>query len=580
MAKKRKEKTTSKIKTRKASLVTRTTIYVLLFSFVGVFALGFTSYRSMKNVNLTQLKESAKGTASSAAHSIDGAAFEDILANGEESEFYEDVYNTLSIFRDYSSAEYVYTFAKDASGVFFVVDTDPEEPADFREEYEEDESIAASLLGEVCTDEEPTSDEWGTFITAYAPIENAGKVVGLVGVDLNYTEIMEMQQRILINTIIISLLVLTLLDISIILVITLVKNGFARLNGKVESLTSGDKDLTKLIEEHKGDEFEVIANNMNAFINEIRDLVSSVSKDVEETHERMDYLQAQSSSASLSSENITAVMEEITASMQNVAASTKEVMVLSDEMQATVTSLASGVASGDKVVQNIRDKAAGIKDTTYEKKLYISEKVEEKKEHLNESIEESKQVSNIMELAQDILEIADQTNLLALNASIEAARAGEAGRGFAVVASEINSLAENSKSSAERISEIVEAVHQSVNGLMENSQDMLSLIEEKMLPDYEMFLDIADQYVDDAEQISSIFSTYSDAAVKLTSGIDSVDSNIASIGSIIDECDKGIYSSATDISALTSVLAQTEEVVEATKSSIDTLYEKANKYKV
>ena len=54
-----------------------------------------------------------------------------------------------------------------------------------------------------------------------------------------------------------------------------------------------------------------------------------------------------------------------------------------------------------------------------------------------------------------ITNLANQTNLLALNAAIEAARAGDAGRGFAVVASEVKSLAQESRTSAENISEMI-----------------------------------------------------------------------------------------------------------------------------
>jgi methyl-accepting chemotaxis protein len=62
-------------------------------------------------------------------------------------------------------------------------------------------------------------------------------------------------------------------------------------------------------------------------------------------------------------------------------------------------------------------------------------------------------------IVDTITAIAEQTNLLALNAAIEAARAGEQGRGFAVVAEEVRHLAEESRSAAAQISDIVQQIH-------------------------------------------------------------------------------------------------------------------------
>lgn len=54
--------------------------------------------------------------------------------------------------------------------------------------------------------------------------------------------------------------------------------------------------------------------------------------------------------------------------------------------------------------------------------------------------------------------IAAKTNRLAINATIEAAQAGEAGRGFAVVAGEVKSLAKQTASAANDISQQLQAV--------------------------------------------------------------------------------------------------------------------------
>lgn len=75
----------------------------------------------------------------------------------------------------------------------------------------------------------------------------------------------------------------------------------------------------------------------------------------------------------------------------------------------------------------------------------------------------SEQTSQIGQVTELVSELANQTNLLALNASVQAAHAGEHGRGFAVVAGEIRKLADQSKRSAERISDLVGDIQSATN---------------------------------------------------------------------------------------------------------------------
>ncbi len=90
-------------------------------------------------------------------------------------------------------------------------------------------------------------------------------------------------------------------------------------------------------------------------------------------------------------------------------------------------------------------------------------------------VENAAKISAVVDL---INSIASQTNLLALNATIEAARAGEAGRGFAVVAGEVKQLASQTARATGEISTHINSVQGSSQQASGAIAQIASTIEE------------------------------------------------------------------------------------------------------
>ena len=84
----------------------------------------------------------------------------------------------------------------------------------------------------------------------------------------------------------------------------------------------------------------------------------------------------------------------------------------------------------------------------------------------------------IKNIAKFIVNISEQTNLLALNASIEAGRAGKHGLGFAVVADKVQKLAEESKLSVGKTTQLIETIVNNLQGVASASEEVSVGMEE------------------------------------------------------------------------------------------------------
>ncbi|NLG03708.1 MAG: methyl-accepting chemotaxis protein, partial [Clostridia bacterium] len=112
-------------------------------------------------------------------------------------------------------------------------------------------------------------------------------------------------------------------------------------------------------------------------------------------------------------------------------------------------------------------------------------------------------LSQINQMATEILNITSQTNLLSLNASIEAARAGDAGRGFAVVADEIGSLADSSSKTAINIQNICMETNTNIAAVQNCFDDIVGFLERDVAKQFQTFADTAQEYNKSVESIQS-----------------------------------------------------------------------------
>lgn len=155
-----------------------------IISVLCVIIMSVIFYNQGPQMIVTQAQNEAMRTARIAAGDIDGDVFEKIKT--EDSPEFNAVYDTLSKYKDGETISYIYSMKKVShSKVVFVVDTDEEEPAELFEPYESLEGMDPAFNGKVSADADFTYDEWGTFISGYAPIYNSkNRVVGIVGCDI------------------------------------------------------------------------------------------------------------------------------------------------------------------------------------------------------------------------------------------------------------------------------------------------------------------------------------------------------------------------------------------------------------
>lgn len=328
-----------------------------------------------------------------------------------------------------------------------------------------------------------------------------------------------------------AIIAAVILIIMILVILSQVKSVSRQIN-RVKNfavqLAEGNFKVQSL-ESRRSDELGAMGQSLNEMYGNNKDMISKISGHAKLLSDSSIELKRSVEELKKDYEMIESLMNQVNSDMTSSSAATEEVNAAVEEVNSSVNMLASETEKSLELAGEIKKRANGIEDTSRNAYELANKLAAQNRAGLEESIKNADVVKSIGALAEVISEIADQINLLSLNASIEAARAGEQGKGFAVVAGEIGNLAGETTAAVNKIKETIGEVEHAFSGIVEQSQSMLNFVTDTVAPDYDTFVNVAQQYGDDAQAIEKFSNDIAQMAVNIETIIHEVSQAVSSV---------------------------------------------------
>lgn len=329
-------------------------------------------------------------------------------------------------------------------------------------------------------------------------------------------------------------------------------NTNREMNEIISEIDNRQGDLTRRVTITNNKEVASVGGGINAFmakLQEIFRMISSNSRDLEGVvNEVRESVQTSNGSVS----DLSALTEELSATMQDISDNASRINENTESVAGEVKSIAEKTIEINQYTKEMKEHAEAMEHAARENMDTTGAKVNDIVSVLSQAIEDSNSVNQVDNLTNDILNIASQTNLLALNASIEAARAGDAGKGFAVVASEISQLAAASQEAANNIQSINAIVITAVHNLADNANGLVEYMNEKILPEFQKFVESGGAYHDKATFIESVMADFEAKTDSLQNSMDEIANSVNTISHAIEEGVSGVVSAADSTQVLVS----------------------------
>ena len=519
------------MKVRKLGIFTQLFIWLAILLLAGNAILGFMAYSRSEAALFGQIQSNAKNVAQCAAMNVTGDILESINVGDEGSEGYITVIDELALFRDNADIEYIYTLRKTGEDTFiFVVDSDPEEPAAIGDECEMTQALADAFDQQITTvDDETFTDEWGSHVSAYSPVFSGSQVVGAVGVDISANWIDE-QMKNLRGLVILTCIVTYTVSLAVLLLLMMkFRKSMKKLNNKVMELANGSGDLTKEIDIRSGDELEVIAENMNSFIRQIRTLVMDVAQSTDKIVSSGEEMNTTVIGNTQIMSDMNSELADISSKMQESARSSRELSQQLSESAGDIVSFAENVTQICEMIEKANESAQTTAVTAVENQKNTLGNIRSMRKRMELAEKDVEKIAQVKQIAEEISEIASQTKILSINAQIEAARAGEAGAGFAIVATEVGSLSNEIDLAAAEINEINSQIITAVETLTAVLNEMMNFVSTDVAKDYDSFADLGKEYGSTTDAIRSRMSEIGRQSTGISAAISDINESVGEI---------------------------------------------------
>lgn len=313
------------------------------------------------------------------------------------------------------------------------------------------------------------------------------------------------------------------------LAIRKVLSSLREVNTKVGELSKSGGDLTAELTVSAKDESSEIASNMNVFLSTMREMLGEITDIADRLGETIHEMDLDTKRTKEESVRASQNMEEVLTSMEDVSGKITELAEIFNAMTEAIQDISQEAKEGADYAQESNRVAYDIMMKSEKERQVVGVKAEEVEVALGQKIEKAKCAAEISVLSEKIIAIADQTNLLALNASIEAARAGEAGKGFAVVAGEITTLAVDSTKIAGEIKELSAMVTDVIEGLTEESQNVVDFMREKTLNSYTELVEVGRKYQADSKIMFDKMQDFSSLSEMMSQQVLETNENVGMI---------------------------------------------------
>jgi methyl-accepting chemotaxis protein len=348
------------------------------------------------------------------------------------------------------------------------------------------------------------------------------------------------------SVITISLVLLVLFFVIAVWIVSAIVKGLVVLKERIDTLSTGEADLTSRIDLVSNDELGDIGRSVNRFIIYLQSMIIEISQASTHITENIQQLTVQS--------------EQNSRALITHAAETEQVVSAITEMSATSDTVAQSATETASNTQQANAQALLSKETVTDASnsvIALVDEVESASSSINTMNENTLEIISVLGV---IGAIAEQTNLLALNAAIEAARAGEQGRGFAVVADEVRSLAARTQSSTAEINTILGKLRKDATDAVA-AMDVTKASCERTAENTERVTESLDTMTNFIVEINDLSAQIATASEEQSSVSEEVSRNMSNIHEMVLELTRNGQATVDSTQNLASVNAQLDALV-------------------